>query len=96
MPRRPHADLIIEWANDDSIEIQARLMDGDEWVTFTPDWSPIIQYRIKPKKVYPVTSITSSEARDYYTGNTACSGDALVALCNEAIKRHIDEQEEKK
>lgn len=49
---RPHAELIKQWAEDDTIEIQARMGDG-KWydVVGTPRWDSATNYRIKPKKV---------------------------------------------
>lgn len=53
MSRHPHADLMIAYANDTSLEIE--VSDRGEWcVSSRPLWIPHLQYRIKPapKKVY--------------------------------------------
>lgn len=53
MSRHPHADLMIAYANDTSLEIEVR--DRGEWcVSSRPLWLPHMQYRIKPapKKAY--------------------------------------------
>lgn len=47
---RPHAELIKQWADDDSLEIE--VSSGADWyVTKNPEWHEEQQYRIKPKKV---------------------------------------------
>lgn len=48
---RKHADLIKQWADDDSLEIEVS-QDEVHWLTsLTPCWSDDCFYRIKPKKV---------------------------------------------
>ena len=49
---RKHSELIKQWAEDDSLEIQASMDDG-QWydVVGTPRWNSATNYRIKPKKV---------------------------------------------
>ena len=57
MTRRAHADLIIEWANDDRIEVECNYGSGKtSWYgDSTPQWVAEWGYRLvyppKPKKV---------------------------------------------
>lgn len=48
--RQKHADLIIAWANDPSLQFQLKT-DLGVWVDVNkvPDWCPSVEYRIKPK-----------------------------------------------
>ena len=49
---RPHAELIKQWADDDSLEIEFREDICECWQdTYQPVWIPGHQYRIKPKTV---------------------------------------------
>ena len=49
---RPHADLIKQWADDDSLEIEFREDICQPWEdTYQPAWIQGHQYRIKPKTV---------------------------------------------
>ena len=49
---RPHADLIKQWADDDSLEIECRTNSHSSWVDVEePVWSARYEYRIKPKTV---------------------------------------------
>ena len=53
--RHPHADLMIAYANDTSLEIEYKdWFDGGEWKSLNgqhPTWYIKTQYRIKPKPV---------------------------------------------
>lgn len=47
---RPHADMIIQWAQDSSLEVECST-DGDNWAFVTnPAWLPKMQYRFKSTK----------------------------------------------
>ena len=49
---RPHAELIKQWADDDSLEIEFREDICQPWEdTYQPAWIPGHQYRFKPKTV---------------------------------------------
>ncbi len=56
--RHKHADLMIAYANDTTLEIQWRSNPDEEWSDLSqqPSWYPDYEYRIKPKtelvKVY--------------------------------------------
>ena len=51
--RHPHADLIIQWTNDQSLKIQFRENSAMEWrdvdSMHSPCWYHDYQYRVKPK-----------------------------------------------
>lgn len=48
--KHPHFDLIVQWANDPSIQIQM-LYITDNWIDVAnPNWVPEYKYRIKPHK----------------------------------------------
>ena len=98
MARRPHADLIEQWLADDSIVIESRMISGKGlWdIDYAPSWWINYEYRIKPARVYPVTSMTRDELVYAYqnVGDRTRTGFELIA--NAAIKRYIDDQESKK
>jgi hypothetical protein len=49
---RPHAELIKQWADDDSLEIEFREDISQGWEdTYQPAWIQDHQYRFKPKTV---------------------------------------------
>lgn len=49
--RHKYADLIIQWANDTSLEIELLIAQG-QWIrTENPCWSAGVEYRIKPKTI---------------------------------------------
>jgi hypothetical protein len=49
---RPHAELIKQWADDDSLEVQFKGHNSGKWLDSPiPSWSKDYEYRIKPKTV---------------------------------------------
>lgn len=97
MARRPHANLIEEWLADDSIVIEARSPDTNIWsLDMHPAWLSNWQYRRKPARVYPVTSMTESQLCSVYNYTAGSFGDLLTHVANAAIKRYIDDCEAKK
>lgn len=55
-----HAELMIAWANDTSIEIETRPSGEYPWsVSDRPRWFPDHQYRIKP--AFPETTMTHEQ-----------------------------------
>jgi hypothetical protein len=54
MTKHKHADLIKAWA--DGAEIQ--VYSGGYWVDTAPSWNETDQYRIKPEKDYPKSSLS--------------------------------------
>lgn len=51
-----------------------------------------LEFRIKPAREYPKTSLTVDELLEIYPGGAAL---CLVTVCNAAIRRYIDDQENK-
>lgn len=48
--RHPHADLIIQWANNPKIEIEFFNSSEDSWQPINnPSWDVFLKYRIKPE-----------------------------------------------
>ena len=101
MARRAHADLIEQWLADDSLLVEFKLSNGSWAAASSPSWDANTEYRIKPARVYPVTSMTNSELFLAYKSTDStdisqpiCS--CFVAIANAAIKRYIDDQESKK
>lgn len=46
---RPHAELIKQWADDDTLEIEVK--NGQHWTKVArPNWLPELKYQIKPTK----------------------------------------------
>lgn len=72
MAARKHAELIKQWADDDSLEIEVRLYDDEDWeVVDCPSWKDECEYRIKPTK----PSIDWSHVADEYKWlSTSLSG----------------------
>ena len=68
---RPHAELIKQWADDDSLVIETRPKGSDEWgTTHSPAWCEEFSYRIKPKTVTKslyvrLSSVDSSNITNY-------------------------------
>lgn len=91
-PRR-HADLIKAWA--DGAEIEYRdLSFSDHWFCINnPDWSDNREYRIKPEKEYPKSSLTNGELHiiAFAAENSLAS---WRAIADEAVKCYIKENEE--
>ena len=53
MSRHVHADLMIAYANDASLEIEHYSPSTDKWsLIYHPGFYPTIKYRIKPKPDY--------------------------------------------
>lgn len=53
--RHPHADMIIEWANDTSkvVEFYAPCYPDEGWtVTEDPSWYKEYEYRFKPEREF--------------------------------------------
>tara|TARA_R110000868_G_scaffold266121_1_gene525032 strand:+ start:128 stop:448 length:321 start_codon:yes stop_codon:yes gene_type:complete len=47
---RKHAELIKQWAQDETAEVECREVADDPWEPVpTPWWNPELTYRIKPK-----------------------------------------------
>lgn len=63
-----------------------------EAISLGEKYEPLV-YRVKPEKVYPVTSYTGGELREIYLeDNDEEFEEALVRIANAVLKRYIDEQ----
>ncbi len=82
-----HAAIIKAWA--DGAEIEA-LRDGEWMLCLGPEWHEETEYRIKPEKEYPKSSLTDDELELIYEH----AYDKLREIADEAIKRYIKENEE--
>ena len=86
-----HAEIIKAWA--DGVEIQNDESCGI-WVDGigTENWHPLIEYRVKPKLVYPKTTLTSIEINESYWKNGPeyeSPNDGYKRICDEAIEHFI-------
>lgn len=88
MIKHKHADLIIDWANGAEIQVK----DDGKWVDIEPSWMKGKEYRIKPKLVWPVTSLTDDELISMINPHQTPSFN-LSHIANAAIKRYIEDNE---
>jgi hypothetical protein len=66
---RPHADLIKQWADDDSLLVQFKGHNSGKWLDSPlPSWSKDYEYRIKPKTV-PAWQVLYKQNGDFYISN---------------------------
>lgn len=90
--RRPHADLIIAWANGAKIqrETQTNVWRDDN----SPIWLENVNYRIVPDAVFPKTSISSTDLYDIYaTGTGKTNGEDLEQTVNYALEKFVESGE---
>jgi hypothetical protein len=90
-----HAEIIKAWADGSVIEYY----DGidDKWYDVpNPEWSLSQSYRVKPERVFPVTSYSADELDAIYStmyeDNTHAF--ALAHVANAAIYRYILDTEQ--
>lgn len=88
MPKHKHADLIIAWANGAEIQVKN---DGN-WTDIEPSWLKNKEYRIKPERVWPVTSLTDDELTSMINPH-ATPALNLRNIANAAIRRYIEDNE---
>lgn len=102
--QHPHAEILRAIADGEFIQVnKLHHGDSDWWIDISPEdyfskYSSysISNFRIKPAKVYPVTSYTGEELHDIYIfedGPPETAPNAFTRLANLVIKRHVDEQE---
>jgi hypothetical protein len=66
---RPHSELIKQWADDDSLEVQFQAHPTWKWKdTAEPQWLTGHQYRFKPKTV-PAWQVLYKQNEDFYISN---------------------------
>lgn len=89
-----HATLIHAWADGAEIEWYDD-QDGVWEYESNPSWDEDAEYRIKPEKEYPKSTLTDIELDRILDD---CAGavylDKCRAIADEAVKRYIQENEE--
>lgn len=97
--KRKHHDLIVAYALGASIQSRNMkpLARQREWVDIpNPSWYDTIEYRVKPEREYPKTSLTRVELveihREAFHANSL---NILEDVANSAIKRYIQDTEGK-
>lgn len=89
-----HKDAIIAWANGASIQYRY----GDNaWRDniVEPTWDYLAQYRAKPEREWPVTSLSPCQLRMAFDVGVDSSDEAIVKTANAAIKQYIIDSENK-
>lgn len=91
-----HAELIKAWADGAEIEKKVNV----EWVICAyPEWYKETEYRIKPEKEYPKSSLLNTTISGFWAcgTNTAYNDQyekILRAVADAAVKKYIQENEE--
>lgn len=85
-----NAELIIAWANGARIEFFA---NGAWHFIEEPKWLSDTEYRIKPERVWPVTSLQPGEIMNVVRDAKGDYLDSYFAIANAAIKRYIEDNE---
>lgn len=98
-----HVELIKAWADGAQIQFKAR--SDVDWEDAKPNealgWIDNLEYRIKPEREYPVTSITLLKLLEIYScgystnGTKSAHDNALLNVAKEVIKQHIIDTEGK-
>lgn len=94
-----HKDVIIAWAN--GATIQYKVTGSDVWddCSQMPSFFDDMEYRIKPEREYPVTSLPRAILSEIYFSiavkEMTVYADALEEVANAAIKKHIIDTEGK-
>jgi hypothetical protein len=89
---RKHAELIKQWADDDSLVIEVKSSTGDWLKTTSPWWSEDEKYRIKPEVInYRVALFDNgvSAANDYETSQEYESLDSFIKWITDWIEVEI-------
>ena len=88
-----HAALIHAWADGATIEV--RPPSGPWFLTIAPQWCEDAEYRVKPERVWPVTTMTYDELMRVY-GEHPYTSNVFFAIANAAIRRYIIDTESTK
>lgn len=87
-----HKDVIIAYANGANIQY----CEFGTWIdTDAPSFHPSCEYRIKPEREYPVTSLSMDDLYVIYAGHCMPLPCVLVKIANAAIKQYIIDTEGK-
>lgn len=90
-----HAELIKAWADGAEIEMFARPF-GKWMEDDNPSWDVDSEYRIKPEKVYPKSSLSDQEIVGMLNQNRGQCQSITMAriIADAAVKRYIQDNEE--
>lgn len=90
-----HKDVMIAYAN--GAQVQFKSKGSGLWKNAThPSFFDDMEYRIKPEREYPVTSLNEQEMEYmFWEANKNCLPFALKQVANAAIKKHIIDTEGK-
>ena len=85
---------IIAWANGEEVEVYSPITDS--WMkAINPIWGEGYDFRIKPEREYPKTSLTNDELFCIYDNHEGDCRYSLSVVANAVIRRYIDDQEGK-
>lgn len=94
-----HHDMIVEWAANPSRAIVEYFDNIDMCWKYIekPTWVSSCQYRFKPERTFPTTSLTEKELGDIFltAGGWNTLDDGLKAIADAAIKKYISDEESK-
>lgn len=90
--RHVHADVIHAYA--EGAIIQMYMNPDEEWITFEkegdrPTFNPEWEYRVKPERVFPETTISAASLHEIFNKFDGSSLPAFTAVANAAIKQYI-------
>lgn len=89
MAKHKYAEVIKQWADDQTKVIECRHRDTEEWkVVYSPSWFEDTQYRVKPEHIYPETKMSETELCLTFQGKGLHYG--LRDIANAAIRHAID------
>lgn len=96
MKPHKHSALIKAWA--DGAEIEMYYIPFGKWMEEdgTPSWDKNIEYRIKPEKEYPKSSLTDTHLENILRINRGlCDSMAMArVVANAAVAQYVRETEE--
>lgn len=93
MPKpHKHAEVIKAWADGAVIECKSPVT-GMWMKADNPIWHPAAEYRVKPERVYPKTTLSPNELKHVYANSFGILSHThpLTEVANAAIKRYIEE-----
>ncbi len=89
-----HEKVIIAWAGGANIEVRNSVVTG--WVDAPiPRWFTDFEYRVKPERVWPVTSFTGEDLEEIFDNFAGGMEESYIAVANAVICRYIEDTEPK-
>lgn len=89
-----------KWAKEihafaDGYEIEFREDENYQWTAIeNPSWVDYVEYRIKPERKYPKSSLSDDELTALYVEEAGATlADDVRRIANAAIRRYIDDTE---